>query len=93
MKIANEDLESLRPEWSELWNHSPRATPFQSPEWLLPWTRHLFGGGDILAMTSRDETGRLIGLAPLFRWGVEQRTLSFSVRASATMATSSAKCR
>jgi hypothetical protein len=30
-------LERLRWEWSELWTRSPAATPFQSPEWLLPW--------------------------------------------------------
>ena len=70
------DLESLRPEWSALWNRSPEATPFQSPEWLVPWTRHLFKGGEISVVTTR-EGGILTGIAPFFRWGLEQRTVSF----------------
>lgn len=69
-------LEALRPEWSELHSRCPRATPFQSPEWLIPWTRHLFGGGDIWALAMRD-AGELVGLAPLFCWGIERRFVSF----------------
>lgn len=61
------ELERLRPEWACLWERS-RATPFQSPEWLLPWWHHLFGGGRLWTLTLRRE-GRLSGLAPLFVWG------------------------
>ncbi|MBI4787167.1 MAG: GNAT family N-acetyltransferase [Chloroflexi bacterium] len=57
-------LEALRPEWSRLWEQCPNATPFQSPEWLLPWWCHL-GGGELLVLALRDE-GTLVGLAPLF---------------------------
>lgn len=57
-------LEALRTEWSDLWQRCPRATPFQSPEWLLPWWRH-FGQGELLALALRCQE-RLIGLAPLF---------------------------
>lgn len=69
-------LERLRSEWLELWGKCPRATPFQSPQWLAPWTRHLFGGGRICALAMRDE-GELTGFAPLFLWGTEVRTVSF----------------
>lgn len=62
------DLERLRPEWACLWECAPAATPFQSPEWVLPWWRHLFGGGRLWTLTLRSE-GRLAGLAPLFAWG------------------------
>ncbi len=58
------DLESLRPEWSQLWQEHPGATPFQSPEWLLPWWRHL-GGGELRVFTLRS-AGKLVGIAPLF---------------------------
>lgn len=58
------DLESLRPEWSQLWHEHPEATPFQSPEWLLPWWRHL-GGGELRILTLRS-AGQLVGIAPLF---------------------------
>ena len=38
-------LETLREEWRELWTRDPRASVFQSPDWLLPWTRYLWNGG------------------------------------------------
>jgi CelD/BcsL family acetyltransferase involved in cellulose biosynthesis len=71
-----EGLERLKPEWWELFQCCPRATPFQSPQWLMPWTRHLYGGGEIWALAIRDQ-GALIGFAPLFCWGIQQRTVSF----------------
>jgi CelD/BcsL family acetyltransferase involved in cellulose biosynthesis len=71
-----EELERLRPEWSELYGRCPRATPFQSPQWLIPWTRRLFQGGKIIALAMRSN-GELTGFAPLFVWGMEQRTVSF----------------
>lgn len=71
-------LEALRPAWAELWERSPRATPFQAPEWLLPWWRH-FGGEGLWTLTVR-EGGDLVGLAPFLRYtdpqtGVRQLTL------------------
>jgi CelD/BcsL family acetyltransferase involved in cellulose biosynthesis len=73
-----EGLEALRPEWSALWERSPTATPFQSPEWLLPWWRH-FGGEGLWTLVLRRE-GRLVGLAPFFIYtdpesGIRQMTL------------------
>ena len=61
-------LEAIEPEWRALWEADPRATPFQHPGWLLPWTRHLWGGGKIRTLALRCQ-GRLAGLAPLFLWG------------------------
>lgn len=69
-------LESIATEWLALHTQCPRATPFQSPLWLLPWTRRLFRGGKILTIAIRDD-GLLAGLAPLFCWGIQQQTLSF----------------
>ena len=71
-----EGLVQLEPEWSDLHRRCPRATPFQSPEWLLPWMRHLFGGGEIWALVLR-ENQELVGFVPYFCWGVERRTVSF----------------
>ncbi|MBW3623948.1 MAG: GNAT family N-acetyltransferase [Armatimonadetes bacterium] len=59
-----EGLERLRPEWAGLWKRSPTATPFQSPEWLIPWWRHI-GEGDLWTLALR-EKGRLVGLLPLY---------------------------
>jgi CelD/BcsL family acetyltransferase involved in cellulose biosynthesis len=67
-------LEQLRPEWSALWARCPTATPFQSPEWLIPWWRHI-AEGELWTLALRDE-GRLVGLAPLYiyvRPGLAQR--------------------
>jgi CelD/BcsL family acetyltransferase involved in cellulose biosynthesis len=71
-----EGLKNLAPEFLELYRECPRATPFQSPQWLIPWTAHLFRGGKIQSLALR-EAGRLIGFAPLFRWGIAERTVSF----------------
>ena len=70
-----DDLEALRPEWETLWRSDARATPFQSPAWLVPWTRHLWGGGQLLILDHRQD-GDLIGLLPLFRWGLGTTTVS-----------------
>lgn len=47
-----EDLEFLRAEWSALLLRCPAATPFQSPEWLIPWWRR-FGSGRLLVLVLR----------------------------------------
>ncbi len=62
-----EALERLRPEWTRLFAQCPRATAFQSPEWLLAWWRHL-GGGELFSLALRDRDSRLVGFAPLFLW-------------------------
>lgn len=55
-------VEALADEWRELWRRVG-ATPFQAPEWLLPWYRWL-GGGALRVLTLREPGGRLVGLAP-----------------------------
>jgi CelD/BcsL family acetyltransferase involved in cellulose biosynthesis len=44
-----ERLAELRPQWAELWRSDPAATPFQSPDWLLPWWKHV-GDGALLSV-------------------------------------------
>ena len=70
------ELEQLREEWRGLYARAPRATPFLSPEWLIPWTRYFFKGGKIWTLAIRDGND-LIGLVPLFCWGVRVKTVSF----------------
>jgi CelD/BcsL family acetyltransferase involved in cellulose biosynthesis len=57
-------LSALQPEWQELWERDPAATPFESPAWLVPWVR-IFAGSDWLVGTMR-RCGRLIAVLPLF---------------------------
>ncbi len=57
-------LDDIRGEWSELWERCPYATPFQGPEWLIPWWR-AFHPGALRCLTLR-RAGRLAGFAPLY---------------------------
>jgi CelD/BcsL family acetyltransferase involved in cellulose biosynthesis len=57
-------LERLRPQWKSLWERTPGAGPFQHPDWLLAWWRHI-GGGDLLAVLISD-AGELVGIAPFY---------------------------
>ncbi|HMB04202.1 MAG TPA: GNAT family N-acetyltransferase [Isosphaeraceae bacterium] len=64
---------ALRDEWSALWSRCPGATPFQAPEWLIPWWR-AFGDGVPWTLALRHE-GRLVGLVPLFLPAPRGRTV------------------
>lgn len=71
------DLSSLRAEWSSLCDESPGTTPFQRPEWLLPWCR-AFPRPSPRHLAVR-AGGRLVGLLPLFLYRRDDgaRTLAF----------------
>ena len=59
-------LESLQAEWEQLWSQAPQATPFQAPQWLLPWCKHI-ARGELATLAVRDaDAGDLVGLAPLY---------------------------
>ena len=59
-------LEGIAAEWAALWRRCPDATPFQAPEWLLPWARRYAPGRSGAAALLCG--GRLEGLAPVFTW-------------------------
>lgn len=63
MLCAADQLAALEPEWKALWQQDPLATPFQSPEWLLPWWRQF--GGELRTLTIRNSE-RLVGLLPFY---------------------------
>jgi CelD/BcsL family acetyltransferase involved in cellulose biosynthesis len=73
---TRDGLESLRAEWSGLWQASRFATPYQSPEWLIPWWNH-FGDGELWTLAFRDAAGLLLGLIPLTLYfdGVHRKVL------------------
>jgi CelD/BcsL family acetyltransferase involved in cellulose biosynthesis len=58
-------LAALVPQWRRFWRDHVQATPFQSPDWLLPWW-DLFAPGTLRVIAIRRE-GRLCGIAPLYR--------------------------
>jgi CelD/BcsL family acetyltransferase involved in cellulose biosynthesis len=57
-------LEAIEPQWRALWDSDPLATPFQTPEWLLPWWRH-FGQPELTAVAIHRD-GKLTGLLPFY---------------------------
>lgn len=61
---GSEELSALAPAWGDLWRRDRSCTPFQSPEWLIPWW-HSFGNGKLRALTIRQD-GALIGFAPFY---------------------------
>lgn len=56
-------LQELEEDWRELWSSLHDATPFQSPDWLLPWWKH-YGEGQLFSFAFWDG-GKLVGLALL----------------------------
>jgi hypothetical protein len=60
-----ERLAAYVPEWRALWRRSANATPFQSPDWLLPWW-DVFAPGELRCIAVR-RGGSLAALAPLYR--------------------------
>ena len=60
-----EQLETLRPAWAELLAEFPSATTFSSWEWLAPWWRAFGESRELLALAFLDDSGKLVGLAPL----------------------------
>ncbi|HKV07234.1 MAG TPA: glycosyl transferase family 1, partial [Thermoanaerobaculia bacterium] len=64
-------LEGLRDEWSALCDRSPRATPFQRPEWLLPWWRAFPPEAPWVLAVRRE--GRLTAFAPFLIYPNEGR--------------------
>ncbi|MCW5875461.1 MAG: GNAT family N-acetyltransferase [Anaerolineales bacterium] len=68
-----EDWAALQSDWQALLQHSHQNTPFLTYEFQRAWWQHLGGGewGDanLHILTGRDESGRLLGIAPLFAAG------------------------
>src|SRR5436190_4649387 len=61
---TSESLEELRPEWLAVWHRSELSTPFQSPDWLIPWWRHI-GEGQLQSLAIR-RGAQIVGIAPLY---------------------------
>ena len=59
-----DELDSIYADWLALWSSLPAATPFQSPDWLIPWWKH-FGAGRLRVLVLLNKE-RVVGIAPLF---------------------------
>jgi CelD/BcsL family acetyltransferase involved in cellulose biosynthesis len=74
------ELESVRrlaPEWMELRQREARSTPFQGPEWLLPWIE-TFRPHELWLLEVRDRE-KLTGVAPLFAYRRETGERSLAI--------------
>ncbi len=69
---SREGMRALEPAWRSVWRRDPDATPFHSPDWLLPWTQWLWGGGRLRILAVR-KGGDTVALAPFFLWGFGAR--------------------
>lgn len=86
---SSAELQALAPRWRELWQSDPHATPFQSPDWLLPWWHHFGEAGNIGAeprvvlLSSGDQ---LVGVLPFYLYpephGGERKLLLLGVGTS-----------
>jgi CelD/BcsL family acetyltransferase involved in cellulose biosynthesis len=56
-------VEAIVAEWRDLAAAAARS-PFESPDWLMPWHRHYAGDARPCVLTWRVD-GRLVGVAPL----------------------------
>ena len=61
---STEELEAFVPQWIELWHSDLHRTPFQRPEWLLPWWRQ-FGQPGLRAVAVY-AGARLLALLPFY---------------------------
>jgi len=59
----HDSLESVLPEWEQLFRADPDATPFMSPQWARAWWPNWGGSTRPWIVVVRDR-GRLVGLAP-----------------------------
>src|SRR5687767_14180761 len=58
-------LEALEPQWRALWLAS-QSTPFQSPDWLIPFARY-FAPEHLRVLTIHRNHG-LVAIAPFYLW-------------------------
>src|SRR5262249_35718126 len=58
-------IRAIEPEWQELWASLADGTPFQSPQWLLPWWEE-YGEGHPLLMFVLRSQDHLVAIAPLY---------------------------
>jgi CelD/BcsL family acetyltransferase involved in cellulose biosynthesis len=60
------ELAMLETEWNQLFERVACSNVFLSFQWMSQWWRHFGEGNRLFVVVVRDETMRLLGLAPLY---------------------------
>jgi CelD/BcsL family acetyltransferase involved in cellulose biosynthesis len=60
------ELDRLSTEWRGLFHRIGCRTPFLSVDWMIAWWNHWGAGHRLWVVTVRNETGRLVGVAPFY---------------------------
>jgi CelD/BcsL family acetyltransferase involved in cellulose biosynthesis len=55
----------LESDWNRLLMESSRPVPFLTWEWISTWWQHFGASSRLFVMVARDETSRVVGIAPL----------------------------
>jgi CelD/BcsL family acetyltransferase involved in cellulose biosynthesis len=72
-----DDFKAVHQEWQDLFSRCREATPFQHPDWVLPWI-NAFNPRDLVGVEVR-EGNRLVGFAPLLIYPRgDERVLAFA---------------
>ncbi|MBI3361570.1 MAG: GNAT family N-acetyltransferase [Chloroflexi bacterium] len=58
-------FDALASEWNTLVDQNPALPPFMRREWLSLWWR-IVGIGELFLVAAREDSGRAIGIAPLY---------------------------
>jgi CelD/BcsL family acetyltransferase involved in cellulose biosynthesis len=61
---TSEQLDRFVPDWRRLWERDRTASPFQSPDWLVPWWRQF--GSDELCSVVVEHRGEVVGFLPFY---------------------------
>jgi CelD/BcsL family acetyltransferase involved in cellulose biosynthesis len=73
-----DELVGLKPEWNQLLSRYALDNVFSTCEWHTSWWRSFGQGSQLNVITARDESGSLLGLAPLrLTAGSEERLVCF----------------
>jgi CelD/BcsL family acetyltransferase involved in cellulose biosynthesis len=64
---SSDIFDALRPEWNALLKQSASDTLFLTWEFQQTWWDHFGAGCELRVVTVRDDDGRLVGLAPLYK--------------------------
>lgn len=62
--VSIADLQSIAEQWGSIARQDCHATPFQSPEWLIPWWKHV-GDGQLFTLAIRADH-RMVGLLLMY---------------------------